>query len=626
MKASSLEVLGLVAKSETRKTGFAIQRFVELLDSTTPFFYSVHLSISPQESVREALDLLQMYQDKPSFVNYHLIACLRRTHKLLKTDSLIQENFESTQKLKTHLAGFLKELDAIPKSKNNEINRRTEFILDQTDTLEQYLEQSLLEMGSEYIKCAFEKLKRAINSRYEEAKQYKHIDRALIAISRNLVDAGRTPRKTLETFSKSFEKFSVIKPQDFLTILIQLLREKQRDYEVTVVLDGISNINLAKLPREIQGSVKTLRKGKEQWFSQADEGKLKKFCEQHWGKIKKPRAKRAQAKAFRCVIMVVKVRAWDQDGAREKALVMADQIVDLVNVANRGKRIGVKRKVLVLDLLTGKQFNNNGDTRVHEQLEPMVLDSYSAISNSLRFASRLKTERSKTVSVLFAWIALESFFSGSSNAQGKVITNIALLGSRAASRGIVSYCRTMLRVEIQNMQDTYSSDHKSHELRELRGLDLFDFHQYLLGSTVEAEDLKPSLSPLAHWRFKEAATRLRTGDSIQAYVVEITEKLEWALTRMAHYRNQTVHSARTENTAETSLAPLSAEIIDFSLEVVSILDKKQPANFQLALESYTEKIRKQIDEWGRDGRSSPKLLGEQDASEYRVLEYTDEAP
>lgn len=95
---------------------------------------------------------------------------------------------------------------------------------------------------------------------------------------------------------------------------------------------------------------------------------------------------------------------------------------------------------------------------------------------------------------------------------------------------------------------------------------------------------------------------------------------------MAHYRNQTVHSARTENTAETSLAPLSAEIIDFSLEVVSILDKKQPANFQLALESYAEKIRNQMEEWGKDERCSPKLLGERDASEYRVLEDADEGP
>ena len=626
MRASSLEVLGLVAKSETRKTKFAIQRFVELLDPTTPFFHSVHLSISPQESVREALDLLQMYQDKPSFVNYHLIACLRRTHKLLKTDFLIQENFDSTLKLKDFLTEFLKKLDAIPKSKSNETNKRTEFILGQANALEQCLEQSLVEMDSEYINCAFEKLKRAINSRYEEAKPYKHIDRALIAISRNLVDAGRTPRKTLETFNKRFEKFPAIKPQDFLTVLTQLLREKQRDYEVAVVLDGISNINLTKLPREIQDCVKTLRRGKEQWFSQAERGRLKKFCEQHWDSAKKPRAKRAQKKELRCVIMVVKVRAWDQDGAREKALVMADQIVDLVNVANRGKHIGVKRKVFVLELQTGRQSKNKGDTRVHGQLEPMVLDSYSAISNSLRFASRLKTERSKTVSVLFAWIALESFFSGSSNAQGKVITNIALLGSRAASRGVVSYCRKILRVEIQNMQDAPSSDHERHELLTLQGLSLFDFHQYLLQTTAEAADLKPNLSPLAHWRFKEAAKRLRTGDSIQAYVVEIKENLEWALTRMAHYRNQTVHSARTENTAETSLAPLSAEIIDFSLEVVSILDKKQPANFQLALESYAEKIRNQMEEWGKDERCSPKLLGERDASEYRVLEDADEGP
>ena len=549
-----------------------------------------------------------------------MIACLRRTLKLLKTDPLVQEKFESTSELKKFLVKFLKELDETPKSRGNEPNRRTEFILEQADELERYLKQSFVELDSRYIERAFEKLKRAILSRFEESKPYKHIDSALIAISRNFVDAGRTPRETLQNFGIRFKEFAVIKPQDFLTVLTELMLEEQRDYEVAIVLDGISKISLSKLPEEIQAGVKTIRKGKEQWFSQANTRKLGKFCEQHWGKTKKPRAKRTQSKARRCVVMVVRVSAWDQDGAREKALVVADKIVDLVNVANRGKRIGVKRKVLVLDVLTGKQFNKQGDTRVHDQLEPMSLASYSAISNSLRFASRLKTERSKTVSVLFAWIALESFFSGSSNAQGKVITNISLLGSRAASRGIVSYCRKMLRVEMQNSSDSHQDSGECDELQRAKGLSLFDFHQYLIGDTLEPSELKTDLSPLACWRFQEAAKRLRAGDSIQAYVVEIKEKLEWALTRMAHYRNQTVHSAQTENTAETSLAPLGAEIIDFSLEVVSILDKKQPANFQLALESYAEKIRNQIEEWGKTERDSPQLLGERDESEYWVLE------
>lgn len=626
MRASSRDILGLVDKSETTKTGFAIQRFVELLDPMTPFFHSVHLSISPQESVREALDLLQMHRDKPSFVKYHLIACLRRTLKLLKNDPFIQSNFEETSDLKDYLGVFLKELDEIPKSKASGVNGRTEFISTNVNELEECLKNSLNEMNIHYLQRALKKLDRAINSRFGEDKQYRHIDSSLTAISRSLVDNGRSPRQTLRSFSVRLGELSVLGPQNFIAVLEQLMLEKQREYEVAIVLDGTHKIDrFEKLPEEVRTRIKIIRKGHERWFSEADTSLLKSFCKKHWGSVIKPKARRSQAKTPDCVIAIVKVDAWDEDGAREKALALADQIVDLVNVANRGKRIGVKRKVLVLDVLANRQTRKQGDTRVHDELQPLPINSYSAISNSLRFASRLKTERSKTVSVLFAWIALESFFSGSSDAQKKVIEKISLLGSRAASRGIVLDCRKMLRVELSNMHyEKHDEKLDVDEITRVRNLNLFDSHQYLIKNTDGFAELKPYLSPLAYWRFRETVKKYNSGDSVSAHIVEITENIEWALTRMAHYRNQTVHSAQTENTAETSLAPLGAEIIDFTLEVVSILDKQKPANFQLAIEDYAGRIRDQINEWGRDSGKSPQLLGERDESEYRDTASSDE--
>lgn len=615
----SQPVENLVSKCTDKKTAFGIQRWAELLDPGTHFYYSIHLEISPLDSIMEAIEIRSIYKDRPTFTVFHLISSLRRTLKILKMDRILDRSeFVKCAALQRNIKIFLSGLDVIPRKPNPTSNYRATYIDAHISDIEADLKQAHAELQALYYEAILNDLRRKLQSHYSDRKRLRHIESSITQLARRSIDEGRSPVETIEKLSHDLKHLEEISYQDFISWLEDFFDRAPHKYEVAVVLDGVGKLTNQHLPAHIAPHCQIIKYGRIKWKTQSDPSSLKEFCATHWDRSRLNSSKRPMNKS---VVLRIDVEAWDPTNARERALSTADSIADLLNVANRNERIGVKRKVLILDPTTNKTSHKQGDTRVHNRLSSYGLTSYHLAANSLRFASRVKTERSKIVSVLFAWISLESFFAGSSDAQNKVIDNIAPLGSRAASRGIISNCRTMLTVELSNIYGSTDSIPWKEIFPTIKcdsqnRPNLFSFYDCFKNESEKLEQFDDKFSPLTAFRIKETSQRISSGDSVAAYISEIQEKVVWALTRMAHLRNQTVHSALTTASPENSLDPLCKEILDFTFEVISILDRKNTKDYQSEIELYSKEIRNQISAWGSTRKEDPPMLGESSEAEY----------
>lgn len=609
MQQCSPKTLALVGKCPEPKVAFFIQRWVELLDPNTPFYFSIHLEMSPLESIKDTLSLLNIYEEKSNFVAFHMISSARRTVKILKEDSLISKrSYVQCSNLINNLSLFLKELDKIGQSSAGKKDLRAEFIKTNIVSLRTSLQGSASELSDNYISDSVNNLELNLRSQFQDTKRYRKIDSLIINIARFLIDRGQSPRECLNEIFRYMDSYDEINRDQIIGFINFLLGMRKEQFRVAVVLDGISRIEDNYFPETLIQQAKTVRYGRYSWGVQAPTVKLEIFCKDHWARES---SKNSKSKFNKAVVKIITVDAWDIEDARRQALSVAESITDLLNAGNRNKRVGVKRKVLVLTP-DGREIRKQGDTRVSRALRPISLNSHQKISNSLRFASRVKTERSESVGILFAWISLESFFSGTPDAQKKVIHVIPPLGARAASRGIISYCRKIIEIEVNSSDELFWDALFSDLIYDKNHYPTLDsMHDSLRSQPLSRgnEIYDKKLSPFARYRLDQISLIVKNGDSYSSYISNIQEKIGWCLARIAHLRNQTVHSAASEGLSERSLAPICWEVLDFTFEVVGILDKGNVRDYQLEIEKYSSSLRDEMQSWGRDNKVRPQMLG-----------------
>lgn len=186
------------------------------------------------------------------------------------------------------------------------------------------------------------------------------------------------------------------------------------------------------------------------------------------------------------------------------------------------------------------------------------------------------------------------------------------LGARAASRGITSYCRKIIEIEVNSSDELFWDALFSDLIYDKNHYPTLDsMHDSLRSQPLSRgnEIYDKKLSPFARYRLDQISLIVKNGDSYSSYISNIQEKIGWCLARIAHLRNQTVHSAASECLSERSLAPICWEVLDFTFEVVGILDKGNVRDYQLEIEKYSSSLRDEMQSWGRDNKVRPQMLG-----------------
>lgn len=498
----------LLKKTESdSKARFALTRWAELLDPNTPLCFSAYLEMLPLESIDDSLDLFLLYDTKSYFAMGHLIASLRRTLLILQQDRIIAKPiFAKVTPLVQKLDIFLKELDRTPKGKPSEedlqynivnlsksasrlqknpltnpndirsiidsINKlksthaegasstkpktyhedktfRQQFIDENRVQIFQMLQDAKNEIEAKYISELLKFLDKNLNSIYTHSNELKNIDYALTRTVMFNIYQGKDPIHLVYKIQNDLKREQNITRKLVYSSIEDISYSEKRPFKVAIVLDGVGFINNSDLPESIQAKISNVKDPVSWEADSKKDHKLNDFYIEHTQTTKV----RRKSSTLPALVKIIHVSAWDVEDARRQALFVAETIADLANAINRNKRVGVKRKVCVLDIDKDYCHMLKGDSRTFGELRTMSVSSHRNLANSLRYASRVKTERNPMVSVLFAWIALESFFSGKEDAQYKVISTIPYFALRSAIQCLITYVDSILHNEISRIEN-----------------------------------------------------------------------------------------------------------------------------------------------------------------------------
>ena len=620
----SEDVLRLVKiYGSNTKQAYVIQRWAELLDTNTPFYLSAFIRMLPEDALMELKDLFNIYLEKPDFALFHLMSSMRRVESILATDRVLQRESmnHAVKKLKDHISSFLLEFNQIKKDKNSEENSnidRRNYIDGNLKDFLKYIEDAIEVIKINYKKEIFNLFKKYFMSKHVHYNEMKGLDYSVTMLATILVSQGRSPKWCIRDIVDKLKSDTYAGMNNVDEVILKtfenILYKKPGEYKVATVIGGINGIDENRLVPDIEGWVK-VKPGRMAWS--ADSGvssnqKLKEFYQMHVVKPKpRKRNTRSNNKIPQALVRIISIYAWDVDHARAQALEKTEKVADLLNVGNRNKSVGVKRKTLVYSVQYDRCFHRNDHRGSYGVLKPAYYGSHVNLSNTLRFASMVKNEHSTVSGILYAWISLESLFSGRKDTQKKVINVIPSLAARSAVRGVISNCRTLLDIECSGSINV-SCRYKDKSLYEV--------YRFLVDNECKIIDFIKvyNLSLFSSYRLYSVFRIIKNTDTVQNYVAEKSSHVRWALERAAHLRNQTVHSAQTDATSGGSLLFACIEILDSVFEVIQYADNIDGPidNFDITLQDYGKKFRELYSKWNEDSAKSllSGALGEYDSS------------